>query len=942
MERALNNAEHSLAELERGLQSTNVGEQSEAIVRFTGLLNGYPLPSLINSACLKLAEAFRCGTNFIRMQICEVFERNKTHLSKIYTVDDFYRNIFTVTTSNDPLARSITLLTLGNIAPVVSEYKSIHHCITGALESKYDCELNAAIISAASYVKYSSEFAGHIYPKMVSIIDSSETTTEVLLKALSVLDHGFYNANDALMVRSFLIDVMGRIKLKKVVCVCLTLSTRITFTSLSHIHSQIELLIKIFLDNSKLSIKYNALRNLKFLAEKIPHIWQTSHIDPLVSYLERVITNRSCDSDDQCCYATLSIFCELLKCKCNFISQSEKDRIFKQCHKLAFSKTNLSLCSISFELMTIMFEEQSYSTSSNLVECQSNDLVSDITAAIKVFLSDSPAPKQTRSSRRQVNSTQPAMNGVNQVKTTNPSPKAVYRHIVKLCKLNLKFCPELLKLLIQRISSKDTSLEDLSSHVTELMCAITQSTMEQNVNPDLYWKLIKTRSHEMSEANLLNICVLYFQTLRLNPSHSATCDLAEKVIEDHSLWFGFKVLRQAMRYGHHKTAKLICDEINERVVTDITDFYFKSLGKICQAESMLNDKENLRNNLPRAILIYEESVSPLRASVGDSQTTNFQLRYLNLRIKCLQIHKSLRQCFKIYYASPISYATLLTAIGATRGTSDPGLSRLTIIQQMPKIAKEFRAVADEYEDLIRTSFNCDKPTLQYVHLLKYSCLIMADSIDAIFQYGRNFPIITKMPFGDVMKSELEHREFEQKCHKLIELIDRDILKPGIFPSSSAIDPLIELLEKLSDEILTCSFVYPRYFFQPLQKTQIKLAITPSSGSNATPLYVNLNNHFVLKVEGLIQDSSKPYAIVRKISKIIASVTMNPAKATEHDSSLFFQSISTPENNYFKSEFLLPLRWSGLFNIDVNISIMDDQDNIWKYGVKERITINVSR
>lgn len=939
MDQDSKDANSLIIELDRGLQSPNVGEQSESIVRFSRLLHRLPLPLLINSACLKLAEAYRCGTNFIRMQICEVFERNQTHLNKIYNVEDFYRSIFTVTTSNDPIARSITLLTLGNIAPVVSEYKCIHHCIIGSLESKVECELNAAITCAASYVKYSSEFACNIYPKVVSIIDSEESTTDILLRSLSVLDHGFYNANDALTVRSFLIGVMSRVKLRKVTCVCLTLSTRIAFTSLSHIHSQIELLIKMFLDDTRLAIKLNALKNLRFLAGKSPHIWQTSHVNPLISHLEQILAKGNPDLDDQCCHCILTICCELLRCKCNFISELEKQRIFKLCYKLSLNKCDMPLCSISFELLTIMFEEYTNSSVNNLIEQQSGDLTQDILTAIKAFLSDG-SPIQSKPTRSKKNTCQKiSLNVFGHTEIHRSASRTIYRQIVKLCRLKSQFCPEILKLLVTKISSKDTCLEELSPFVTELMCSITQMSVDQNISPDIYWKLIKARHDVMSETNLLNICVLYFQTSRLKNTQVAMDDLAEKVTSNHSLWFGFKVMRQAMRYGHHRVAKLICDELCERVTNDTTDFYFRALSKICLAESLLR-QDNIEANLPSVISIYEESVSPLRASVGNSSTTLFQLQYLSLRIRYLQAHKSLRQCCKIYEATPITYTTLLSAIGATRGAIDPSLSKLSFIQQMPKIAKDFRYLVEGYDNLASSTFNCDIPTLDYVHLLKYSCIIMADAIDAIFQHGKNLPIISKMTLAKSgLNSELEHRAFEKTCLDLIELIRCDISKPGIFPSGSPIDPLISLLLKLSDTILKSPFIYPRYFFQPLQKTQIRLAISPQPTSS--PVVVTLHQNLVLRVEGIIHDSSKPYAIVRKISKVIVSVNVTTIKSSEPDFNIFYQSISAPKNNYFKTEFLVPMRHPGSFNVEISLSIIDDQDFLWKNGLKEKLHVNVA-
>ncbi|CAG0903958.1 unnamed protein product [Darwinula stevensoni] len=54
-------ANAALSELDKGLRSTKVGEQCQAIVRFPRLFEKYPFPILINSAFLKLADVFRLG-----------------------------------------------------------------------------------------------------------------------------------------------------------------------------------------------------------------------------------------------------------------------------------------------------------------------------------------------------------------------------------------------------------------------------------------------------------------------------------------------------------------------------------------------------------------------------------------------------------------------------------------------------------------------------------------------------------------------------------------------------------------------------------------------------------------------------------------------------------------------------------------------------------------
>ena len=67
---------------------------------------------------------------------------------KITNVDEFLRRIFAVIHSNDPVARALTLRTLGLIASIVPEKKQIHHTIRNALDSHESVELAAAIFAA--------------------------------------------------------------------------------------------------------------------------------------------------------------------------------------------------------------------------------------------------------------------------------------------------------------------------------------------------------------------------------------------------------------------------------------------------------------------------------------------------------------------------------------------------------------------------------------------------------------------------------------------------------------------------------------------------------------------------------------------------------------------------------------------------------------------------
>lgn len=156
-----------------GLRSGKVGEQCEAIVRFPRLFEKYPFPILINASLLKLSDVFRVGfvfflylikylvtkhffsNNFLRMSVLRVCQQSEKHLDKISNVDEFVRRVFSVIHSNDPIARALTLRTLGAVAGIIPERQQVYHSIRRSLEAHDNVEVEAAIYAAIQFAAQS-------------------------------------------------------------------------------------------------------------------------------------------------------------------------------------------------------------------------------------------------------------------------------------------------------------------------------------------------------------------------------------------------------------------------------------------------------------------------------------------------------------------------------------------------------------------------------------------------------------------------------------------------------------------------------------------------------------------------------------------------------------------------------------------------------------------
>lgn len=74
------------------------------------------------------------------------------------------------------------------------------------------------------------------------------------------------------------------------------------------------------------------------------------------------------------------------------------------------------------------------------------------------------------------------------------------------------------------------------------------------------------------------------------------------------------------------------------------------------------------------------------------------------------------------------------------------------------------------------------------------------------------------------------------------------------------------------EVLTnASLPIPRYFFQVLQSTSVKLAISPQPRVLGEFISVQAGSQLAVKVEGVIQHGMKP-GLFRRISEVIITVT----------------------------------------------------------------------
>lgn len=902
-----------LAELDKGLRSIRPGEQCEAIVRFPWVFERYPFPILINSACLKLAELFKNGSNFCKLLILRVIQESVNHLDKISNSEEFIRRIFSVSYSNDPVARAITLQVLAAISQIAHDRKNIHHWIRSSLDSSDEVELSAAIEASAAFANNSVEFAHNIYTKVLSQIKSVSTPVETKIQLMTVLRHPHYDSELAIRVREECETLLLAHVSLKFVRVTLDTLTYISSASLTCVPLQINLCLTYFIRDNREGIKRCIVKNLQSLAHSSPHLWSKSNLEQLMNVIISV-RDRSKSSkslkDELLFHGLLQILELLLRCPA-----------LLQGDTVTISKLNNTTQGICVRVIQSGFNYRTTATCFQILVsiCMNCDNCTE-TANVTVLAFQTYFNNQMSDSEEESDQVQ--------------SRRTICQNLVRICKCNEEVKERTTSCLRFILTSKNVS-QSWIGLIAETLCAV-ESLNDSEMLHEKVVELIENKRGSLENDVKTKLFTLAFQS-SLIAGQSCDPKLADQV-EGMDCWNVYRILRQSMRFGHFQVANAIADKLKNNVSSEFMYFWMSSLSKMCTAESYLSNKAlPFNSRLSKAISTYVECITAVKGVISPVHQLQFQLEYLKLRLKTLEAHESFRLSCNLVRTAPAP--AIAAAIASS--TRDDLLKCGSVVTQMRKCAKELRSLSDSYSTLFQSSFNADHQTLAHLQLLQSSCTIIAEAIESIFQTNRVSSLFVDQHThlensrldGDRSPS-CEHRQLIKVCHNISSLVQRELASR----SSSTLDAKqIKLLNSISEDVLSVPLRVPRLFFQSVQMITVKLAVSPLPKITGEPLILPANNSLALKVEGVIVASQKTRSLTRQVSRVSLNVSSHPilkngefgqfGKAGE----LNQNCLVTPFKDYFQNQFLLTLPTSGLHSITVEAAIIDNNDAQWKTG-----------
>ncbi|NXP00078.1 INT7 protein, partial [Certhia brachydactyla] len=919
-------ANSALMELDKGLRSGKLGEQCEAVVRFPRLFQKYPFPILINSAFLKLADVFRVGNNFLRLCVLKVTQQSEKHLEKILNVDEFVKRVFSVIHSNDPVARAITLRMLGSMASIIPERKNAHHSIRQSLDSHDNVEVEAAIFAAANFSAQSKDFAVGICNKISEMIQGLATPVDLKLKLIPILQHMHHDASLASSSRQLLQQLVTSYPSTKMVIVTLHTFTLLAASSLVDIPKQIQLLLQYLKNDPRKAVKRLAIQDLKLLANKTPHTWSRENIQALCESA----LNTPYDSLKMGMLSVLSTLSGTIAIKQYFSSApgaaaatARSFDLVKLAQECCYHN-NRGIAAHGVRILTNIS-----------ASCQEKDLLpleQDAVFGLEALLvlcsqDDSPGAQATL--------------------------KITLTCMVKLVKCRPHLSQSVVESLLTQLHSAQDNARILMCHCLAAI-AMQLPVLADGMLGDLMdlYKLIGQSATDKKQELLVSLATVIFVSSQKALSTEIKTVIKQQLENASNGWTAYRIARQASRMGNHDMARELYQSLLTQVASEHFYFWLNSLKEFSHAEQCLTGLQedsysSALSCIAEALKSYHKGIASLTAASTPLNPLSFQCGFVKLRIDLLQAFSQLIcTCNSLKTSPPPAIAT---TIAMTSGNDLQRCGRisnqaLTLSLQMKHSMEEFRSLAMRYGDLYQSSFDADSATLRNVELQQQSCLLISHAIEALILDPESASFQEYSSNGTAhVESEYERRMMSVFNHVLeeVESLNRKYA-PVSYLASTVLN--VSCLCNAVIALLKVPLSFQRYFFQKLQSTSIKLALSPSPRNPAEPIAVQNNQQLALKVEGVVQHGSKP-GLFRKIQSVCLNVSSVLQSKSGQDYKIPIDNMTNemeqrvePHNDYFSTQFLLNFVILGTHNISVESSVIDSNGIVWKTGPKTTIFV----
>ncbi|KAL7079635.1 hypothetical protein ACQ4LE_001864 [Meloidogyne hapla] len=840
--------------IEKGLQSQNLADVMTTITECARYIREYPFPHFVHATLFRLAQAFNGeifarkfehSMNTIRLRIVVAIKECNKCLSLAFSSEEIIRFIMKVSHSNDYKARSLTLLLLGSLAPLTCEDKKVHNLVIESLDCTEITELSAAIQAANELAKFSITFSSLIVRKIAEMFGKNLLEISLKNELFGIIS----NLRDLSVSKSCI--ELGRRLLEEtpsdemhsvIYCSLSRLSSRCETILPEQICLLLSELQKVINQKNKILV-HCILQNLSCLAEN-RNFWTIQNVK---------VTRDSYHQINS--LSSKGILCTWLHCM-DVLSLTEfhnKILLASYPWSVLLNSGNIvvRIFAIKLSLNLLLNGEMNAQLQQKLLN--------SILITLCQFI-DNPISSSSIVNRQ----------------------KHEFLFLVSKFVYSPKCTPRLASSLVRHILKAE--LTSSCNEFFQLLAVINENywrECREIVNSSLFSAIFNSKNFNIVPPIVFTILLSTLSSSLLNQSNNQNlANFAEQIISNKfNYWTIYKIARSALRFGHWRYLALpLLERIQTSCESIETESWISSLIYICKAQPSAFNMDELANS--ESNLQFASLNLKFLGSTEKSQPFGFAVDYVN----CLE------STFR-------GIRSILTTFNVTRLLNSE--KRQTVIQSLGTFCNPIVDARQQWVSLCSRSFDADTQTLLQMGLMIRMCLLIEQYLGIIYDSGTGTKL-SDISMEDLGESTQKNFKASAQTQGFLELLcwARNEL---IASHSSDPDPIRGL--KMLVDILQCLVDFPlglpRFFFQRVQFTRIRLIISPQPSDGHGVFKVSSMDLLPVVIEGIIESTNKK--IIESVC-VVLTLRRDNLAPVEKKQTIQLET----EQKYFKAQFLLKI------------------------------------
>ena len=271
-----------------------------------------------------------------------------------------------------------------------------------------------------------------------------------------------------------------------------------------------------------------------------------------------------------------------------------------------------------------------------------------------------------------------------------------------------------------------------------------------------------------------------------------------------------------------------------------------------------------------------------------------------------------------------------------------------VTSQLRKVVKELEGCSQKLALLYESCFDADTASLAQLSVLQQATASLSQWIEMVCLKSSlqgSMYLDTEIEFNPTLplnfQPDVALQGFISVVQKVASrfrtLATNQDAKPISHQHTSCLYDSVEILN-------SCPMPFPRFFYQSLKQTRLKLSVTPQPRAAGEPVAVNTSQMLAVKVEGVIERGGGGGKL-DDVSGVVVQLTcgLQPggtkvANDSKIDTNVSLEQEAEPHNDFFSSQFLVPFPVAGLYSLGVETLLVDKAGQRWRTRTSQSITV----